>query len=172
MTLAEAREAWRLHRKALAEGKVLVAVDAPTQVAALIVSAVVAQWLEAWRRDKRTNTVKIVERQLKTEILPAWGERDIRTIGKHELLGLLDSITHRGAVVQALRVFATLKTFFRWLRKRDVILVIWNLRAGARVCQSEEVLEADLVYKTNVQGRTWSRCKGWDCRASKWLGRQ
>ena len=29
--------------------------------------------------------------------------------------------------------------------------VIWNLRAGARVCQSEEVLEADLVDKTNVQ---------------------
>jgi integrase len=123
MTLAEAREAWRLHRKALAEGKVLVAVDAPTQVAVLIVSAVLAQWLEAWRRDKRDNTVKAVERQLKTELLPAWGERDIRTIGKHDVLGLLDSITNRGAVVQARRVFATLATFFRWCRKRDVILV-------------------------------------------------
>jgi integrase len=123
MTLAEAREAWRLHRKALAEGKVLVAVDAPTQVAVLIVSAVLAQWLEAWRRDKRDNTVKAVERQLKTELLPAWGERDIRTIAKHDVLSLLDSITNRGAVVQARRVFATLQTFFRWCRKRDVILV-------------------------------------------------
>jgi integrase len=123
MTLAEAREAWRLHRKALTEGKVLVAVDAPSQVAVLIVSAVVAQWLDAWRRDKRDNTVKAVERQLKTEILPAWGERDIRTIGKHDVLSLLDSITNRGAVVQARRVFATLQTFFRWCRKRDVILV-------------------------------------------------
>jgi integrase len=123
MTLAEAREAWRLHRKALAEGKVLVAVDAPTQVSVLIAGAVAAQWLEAWQRDKRPNTVKAVERQLKTEILPAWGERDIRSIGKHDVLSLLDSITNRGAVVQARRVFATLQTFFRWCRKRDVILV-------------------------------------------------
>jgi len=96
MTLAEAREAWRLHRKALAEGKVLVAVDAPTQVSVLIVSTVIAQWLEAWRRDKRTNTVKNIELQLKTEILPAWGEREIRSIGKHDVLNLLDSITGRG----------------------------------------------------------------------------
>jgi hypothetical protein len=29
--------------------------------------------------------------------------------------------------------------------------VVWNLEAGAKVCQPEEVLEADLVYKTNVQ---------------------
>jgi integrase len=125
MTLAEAREAWRLHRKALGEGKVLVAVDAPTAslAAAIIVSAVIAQWLDAWRRDKRENTIRNVEQQLKTEILPAWGERDIRSIGKHDVLSLLDSITQRGAVVQARRVFATLQTFFRWCRKRDVILV-------------------------------------------------
>jgi integrase len=123
MTLAEAREAWRLHRKALAEGKVLVAVDAATSVAALMVSDVVAQWLEGWQRDKAANTVKAVERQLKSEILPAWGARDIRSIGKHDVLGLLDAITNRGAIVQARRVFATLQTFFRWCRKRDVILV-------------------------------------------------
>jgi integrase len=123
MTLAEAREAWRLHRKALAEGEVLIAVDAPAQTAVLIVSGVIAQWLEAWRRDKRENTIRAVERQIKTELLPAWGERDIRTIGKHDVLSLLDSITGRGAVVQARRVFATLQTFFRWCRKRDVILV-------------------------------------------------
>jgi integrase len=123
MTLAEAREVWRLHRKAVAEGKVFVVVDAPTSVAELLVSAVVAQWLEGWRRDKAANSIKAVERQLKTEILPAWGGRDIRSIGKHDVLSLLDSITSRGAVVQARRVFATLQTFFRWCRKRDVLAV-------------------------------------------------
>jgi integrase len=123
MTLAEAREAWRLHRKALAEGKVLVAVDAPTQVAVRIVSAVAAQYLEQWRRDKRDNSITAVERHFRAEIVPAWGERDIRTIVKDDILNLLDSITRRGAVVQARRVFATLQTFFRWCRKRDVILI-------------------------------------------------
>jgi hypothetical protein len=47
MTLAEARELWRLHRKTRAEGKVLVAVDAPSQVAVVIVGDVVAQYMGA-----------------------------------------------------------------------------------------------------------------------------
>src|SRR6476660_8928466 len=64
MSLSEAREAWRLHRKALADGKVLVAVDAPSQVAVLTVNAVIAQWLEAWRRDKRPNSVRAVDGHL------------------------------------------------------------------------------------------------------------
>ena len=64
-----------------------------------------------------------VERHFKIDILPAWGERDIRSIVKHDVLSLFDSITGRGAIVQARRVYATLATFFRWCRKRDVILV-------------------------------------------------
>jgi integrase len=121
MTLAEAREAWRMQRKAAAEGKVLVAVDAATSVAALLVSDVVAQWLEGWRRGKAANSIKAVERQMKSEILPAWGPRDIRSIGKHDVMSLLDGIANRGATTQARRVFATLQTFFRWCRKRDVL---------------------------------------------------
>ena len=37
---------------------------------------------------------------------------------------------------------------------------IGNLRAGAAVCQSEEVLEADLVYKTNVEDEIGAGVKG------------
>jgi hypothetical protein len=39
-------------------------------------------------------------------------------------------------------------------------VVIGNLRAGAAVCQSEEVLEADLVYKTNVENELGGGVKG------------
>jgi hypothetical protein len=39
-------------------------------------------------------------------------------------------------------------------------VVIGNLRAGAEVCQSEEVLEADLVYKTNVEDELAADVKG------------
>ena len=123
MTLAAARDMWRLHRKARAEGKVLVAVNAPSKAAVVIVSDVAAQYLEAWRRDKRANSIRNVERHFKIEILPAWGERDIRSIVKHDVLSLFDGITGRGAIVQARRVYATLATFFRWCRKRDLILV-------------------------------------------------
>ena len=121
MTLAEAREVWRLRRKARSEGKVLVAVDAPNQATAVIVSDAVAQYLEAWRRDKRANSIRNVERHFNIEILPAWGERDIRGIMKQDVLSLLDGIARRGAVVQARRVYATLGTFFKWCRKRELI---------------------------------------------------
>jgi hypothetical protein len=39
-------------------------------------------------------------------------------------------------------------------------VVIGNLRAGAAVCQSEEVLEADLVYKTNDEDGLGGSVKG------------
>jgi Dimerisation domain len=39
----------------------------------------------------------------------------------------------------------------RYLKGACEDAVIWNLRAGASVCQPEEVLEADLVYKQDGQ---------------------
>src|SRR5262249_25970825 len=81
-----------------------------------------------WQRDKRPNTIKAVERQIKFDVLPAWGPRPIASITKHDVLSLLDSITQRGAVVQARRVFATLASFFKWVCKRDLISV--NPMAG------------------------------------------
>ena len=48
----------------------------------------------------------------------------------------------------------------QYLRDDCEEVVIGNLRAGADVCQSEEVLEADLVYKTNVQDQLGASVKG------------
>jgi hypothetical protein len=48
----------------------------------------------------------------------------------------------------------------QYLRDDCEAVVIGNLRAGADVCQSEEVLEADLVYKTNVQDQLGASVKG------------
>jgi integrase len=121
MTLAEAREEWRRHRKAAAEGKVLVAVDVAASVAALLVSEVMPKYLEAWQRGKRPNSVKAVEGQVRKYIRPAWGPRDIRSIKQGDVLDLLDGIANRGKVTQARRVYATLGTFFKWCRKRDMI---------------------------------------------------
>jgi integrase len=123
MTLAEAREVWRLARKALAEGT-LSKPAAPSHTA----DTVLTQYFEAWKRDKRPNSVKAVERQLHSYVLPAWHGREIASITKHDVLSLLDSLTQRGAVTQARRVFATLATLFKWCVKRDVISV--NPMAG------------------------------------------
>jgi integrase len=118
MTLAEAREEWRLARKRLAAGELPTGATNNTSGA---LSTILTQWLETWRRDKRPNTIRAVERQISSYVLPAWRSRDLQSIGKHDVLTLLDSIAHRGAVVQARRLYATLSSFFKWCAKRDLI---------------------------------------------------
>jgi hypothetical protein len=39
----------------------------------------------------------------------------------------------------------------RYLKGTCQEAVIWNLEAGAKVCQPQEVLEADVLYKTNAE---------------------
>jgi integrase len=115
MTLAEAREAWRMCRKAMAEGTSI------TTSASILVEAAVSQWFDTWHRDKRENTVKPVRLHLNS-MLGAWGGRNIASITDVDALALLDSITGRGANVQALRVYATLNMFFKWAAKRRLVI--------------------------------------------------
>ena len=49
--------------------------------------------------------------------MPAWADRDLTSISKHDVLSVLDSLTKRGAVPQARRLFAT------WCLKRDLLSV-------------------------------------------------
>ena len=98
MSLAEAREKWRLNRQGL-----LVS-EAPSA----ILAAVIDEWFRAWRLGKAANSVKAIESQVKADILPAWGSRYVTDITKRDVLALLDGIVERGAVVRARRVYATL----------------------------------------------------------------
>jgi integrase len=115
MTLAEAREAWRMCRKALAEGASI------TTSASVPVESAVSQWFEAWQRDKRPNTIKAVRLHLNA-IVAAWKGRNLASITDVDALALLDGITDRGASVQARRVYATLHVFLKWATKRKLII--------------------------------------------------
>lgn len=64
---------------------------------------------------------KEVQRQFTVNVLPKWGERDIASITKRDVIELLDGIVDGGAPTMANRVLATLKKFFGWLTERDVI---------------------------------------------------
>jgi integrase len=117
MTLAEAREAWRMCRKALAEGTSIT-----TSASGVLVESAVAQWFEAWQRDKREHTIKAVRLHCQSNIVPAWQGRDIASIQDVDALSLLDGIAARGAGVQARRVYATLQMFFGWCIKRKLVI--------------------------------------------------
>ena len=60
-------------------------------------------------------------RFLERFVLPAWGDRDIHTITKRDLIDLLDEIADSGRMTTANRVFAHTRKFLKWCVKRDVL---------------------------------------------------
>jgi integrase len=56
-------------------------------------------------------------------VLPAWGERDVQSIAKRDIIELLDSIVDSGRGTSANRVLAHARKFFNWCVERDVLKV-------------------------------------------------
>lgn len=54
-------------------------------------------------------------------VLPVWGDRDVHTITKRDLIDLLDEIADSGRATTANRVLAHTRKFFNWCIERDVI---------------------------------------------------
>lgn len=64
------------------------------------------------------------ERQLKVNVYPVLGGRDIATVTKRDIIELIDAIAHdekRPAPIMANRVLATLRRFWNWLIGRGVV---------------------------------------------------
>ena len=62
-----------------------------------------------------------VKRELNRHVVAIWGERDIQTITKRDVIDLLDGIADSGRVVTANRVRAYLNKFLNWAVERDII---------------------------------------------------
>jgi integrase len=83
-------------------------------------------------RNCAPSLIKETRRILERDVKPRWGERPISEISKGDVNELLDTIASKrdrkrrgaegGAVVQANRTLARLKTLFRWAVAKDLIL--------------------------------------------------
>lgn len=60
-------------------------------------------------------------RFLERFMLPAWGDRDIHSIRRRDVIELLDEIVDSGRAITANRVRAHVSKFFSWAVERDVI---------------------------------------------------
>jgi Arm DNA-binding domain len=116
MSLADARDAWREARKAVGKG------ESPTPrrpVYADSFAAVADEWL---KRDQAQNrSVAEVRRVLERDVKPAWDGRLISTLGRRDVIELIDGIVDRGAVTYARRVHAHLHRLFRWSVGRGIL---------------------------------------------------
>ena len=118
MSLKQARDAWREAKSQLANGKDPYGVIAP-RGSATSFAEVAEEWL---RRDQAKNkTAATVERIVRRELMPAWGNRSINAITYDDVMRLIDNIHDRGAVIQSRRVGSYLHRLFVWAIKRRII---------------------------------------------------
>lgn len=66
-------------------------------------------------------TGEAVKRELDRHVVSAWGDRDVASITRRDVIELLDGIADSGRVVSANRVRAYLGKFFAWCIQRDIL---------------------------------------------------
>ena len=118
ISLAQAREAWRIARQDVAAGKD-PALSKNCGAGDDTFEVVAREWLK--RDQSKNKSVREVERVLVRELMPAWGHRPVAEITRRDIRDLIDGIADRGAPIMALRVHAYVHRFFRWCVGRDII---------------------------------------------------
>jgi integrase len=64
---------------------------------------------------------KTVRRELDRHVVAKWGDRDVKSITKRDVIDLLDEIVDSGREITANRVRGYLGKFFNWCIERDVL---------------------------------------------------
>jgi integrase len=97
--------------------------QAEAQAAADTFRAVSELYVERYaKKNTKPATWKEVERQLRVDVFPKWGDRPIGEIRRRDVIELLDGIADRGSPIQANRTFARLRTLFNWALDREIII--------------------------------------------------
>ena len=78
------------------------------------------EYLEKWARPRKRSAAED-ERILRKDVLPAWGRRKARDIGRRDVVLLLDGIVERGAPIQANRTLGVIRRMFNFAISRDML---------------------------------------------------
>ena len=89
-------------------------------------------------------------RMLRKDVINVLGHRDLRSIGRSDLLACLDGIVARGARVQANHCLVALKQFYRWCEARDWVdrsPLTWiaKKQVGGNIKERDRVLSLDEI---------------------------
>jgi integrase len=117
MSLREARDAWRVARELVAEGK-----DprrSSLRADANSFEAVFRDWLK--RDQAGYKSMPMVRQRIEKDVLPYWGDRTITDIVRRDVLEVIDRVLDRGTIILARRLQSHLHRLFRWAVSRDII---------------------------------------------------
>jgi integrase len=120
MSLAAAREAWRLVREEVAKGGDPARAKQGRQPG-MSFDVVVEEWLRRDQSKNKSSSQYRLAKLVEHDLLPVWTGRRVDELTKRDVLDLLDSIMDRGAKVKANRVFSHVNRFFNWCMERDIL---------------------------------------------------
>lgn len=85
--------------------------------------------------------------RLNIHVLPVWGEREIQSITRRDVIDLLDGIVDAGTAVTANRIRTILSKFFNWCASRDIIEVppTLGVKAPVKEYKRDRVLTDDEI---------------------------
>ncbi|MEJ5087148.1 tyrosine-type recombinase/integrase [Brucella pseudogrignonensis] len=109
--------------------------------------------------NNRASTAKETERFIDNEIRPRWKGRLVQSIGKRDVVALLDAIVDRGAPISANRVHAILRRFFNWCMERSIL----DASPIATVPAPSKETSRDRVLAESELKLLWQACElaGW-----------
>ncbi len=147
MSLAEAREAWRLAKAAVDRGEDPAATKAEARRSEPdTVKSVAEQFITKYARP-RNRTADEVERMFALHLYPKLGSRRIGTVTRRDILDMLDAVEEKTSPARANRVLANVRRMFSWAVERGVIEAspVADVRAPGQETSRDRVLSDDEV---------------------------
>ena len=143
---ASAEEALRSVAQGIDPATERAAVKAESRRKPDTVRAVVEEFIERYAKRKNRSWQE-TERVLEKEVLSHWGDRDLSSITRRDVLELLDGIMDRGAPYLANRVLAAVRKLFNWAVERGIVEATpaAKIKAPAKETERDRVLNDDEV---------------------------
>ena len=105
------------------------------------VEAVCNEFIRIYARP-RNRSWREAERILQRELVPVFGQRDIRHLTRPDIMSLIDGAVERGSAYQANRIHSHMRKLFNWCVERGIVDAspVLGLRAPTREQARDRVL--------------------------------
>lgn len=112
----------------------------------MLIETLVDEYLERHAKPNKRSASED-ERILKKDILPRWGKMKAKSIGKKDVIELLDAILERGSPIIANRTLACIRKMFNWAHSRDLLdsSPCLNIKAPSREARRDRVLTREEI---------------------------
>jgi integrase len=155
-----ARESIELAQRGIHPAAAREEAEAAEAVRSITFTTVADRYLvEHVERNNRASTIRETRRILNRDVKPKWGDRPIRDISRQDVNDLLDVIADRGALLQANRTLARLKTLFAWALDKELA----DTDPTARVRKRVKEVPRDRALSPDEIRYFWAGCDklGW-----------